>query len=309
MKRRLFKILFIVCIFTNVNADENILLKNYLGFGIKYNTLKETVLQSSLKISELNWNTAIVPYIFDELILKLFDFNFLLGINTVIPVKSGYVTDSDWLFVDKSLLSNYSYHENFIDKNYMFYLKVSYTIPIFLAKFLIQQGLGIMYINEKYSAKNGYYQYSLNENKAVSSNTQKTQLCGTIMSYEISTFLPVCFTNIKIKLSEKQRLFFNLDLFPYMFIDSIDTHILRLVEFYDSMRGGYGFTLETGYVYRFTKTFELALSISCLLLKISGISGSRVIGESSIIERNKEIQSNLKKSSWEIKIGLLQRFN
>ena len=76
-----------------------------------------------------------------------------------------------------------------------------------------------------------------------------------------------------------------------MFIDSIDTHILRLVEFYDSMRGGYGFTLETGYEYRFTKTFELALSISCFLLKISGISGSRVIGESSIIERNKEIQT------------------
>lgn len=305
MKSKICKILFLLHLCTFVSAKENLSVENYINIGTKHNSIKEIVLQSAEKTSELNWKTIVAPLFSDELLLKLYNFDFLLGFNTVIPIKSGYVEDRDWLFSDKNLLSNYSYHKNFIDKDYSIYFKISYNFLIFSKRLILTPLFGLTYSNEKYSAKDGFYQYSLVENKTINSDTTKTTLCGTIMSYEISAFQPICFINMNFKINDKNSLIFGFDFSPYMFIDSVDTHILRLVEFYDSMKGGFGFNLKTGYEFKISDKCNLNFFISYLLLTTSGISGSRQIGENTNFIRDEDVRSGLKKSSFEAKIGFV----
>lgn len=305
MKTKVCRTVFILHLCLSVSAKENFLLKNYVSIGAKHSSIQESVFQSSVKTSELNWNTVIAPSFTEELSLGLYGFNFLIGFNTVIPVKGGCVEDRDWLFSDKTLLSNYSCHENFIDKDYSVYIKASYAVLLFSGHLILNSGIGAMYSNEKYSAKNGYYQYSLIENKAVDSDTVKTDLCGTIMSYEISALLPECFIDADIKLNEKNSIFLGFDFFPYMVVDSVDTHVLRLAEFYDSMKGGFGINLKAGYGYKVSRKCKLDFSVSYSILSAFGISGSRAIGENTSIVKDEDVQSGFNKSCLEVKLGFL----
>lgn len=305
MKSKICKAVFLLHLCFGVSAKENFVLKNYVSIGAKHSSIQESVLQSSVKTSELNWNTIIAPSFTDEFSLELYSFNLSLGFSTVVPVKTGCVEDRDWLFSNKSLLSNYSFHENFIDKDYSVYIKGSYAFSLFSNRLLVNPGIGVIYSNEKYSAKNGYYQYSLIENKAVDSDTAKTVLCGTIMSYEISAFLPECFIDANLKLNEKNSIFLSFDFFPYMIVDSVDTHILRLAEFYDSMKGGFGINLKAGYGYKVSRKIELDFSAAYSILAASGISGSRTVGENTSIVKDEDIQSGFKKSCFEVKFGFL----
>lgn len=303
MKVGLFKILFAVVLCACANANEMFSLENHVSIGIRHQTLKESVFQSATKISEISWKPDIEPCVTNELAFGVSCVSFTFGFSTAIPVKTGSVEDRDWLFPDSSILSNYSRHENFVDKDYMIYGKVAYTAPVLFGRLSIRTGLGIQYDNEKYAAKNGYYQYSLIENKPVDSNTKKTDVYGTGMTYEISAFIPFCFVDARVRIDEKHSCFLSFDYFPYMFIDSVDMHVMRLTEFYDSMRGGYGFKIATGYAYSLTKKISLELAVSYSLLEIFGISSSRAIGESAVFEQDDDIRSGLKKSCGDIHIG------
>lgn len=303
MKARFCFILFAVVLCGGAGADEMFSVENHVSVGMRHQSLAESVFYASAKISEIRWQPDIVPSVTDELVFGVSCVRFSFGFSTAIPLKTGIVEDRDWLSSDSSVLSNYSRHENCVDKDYMLYGTAAYAAPALFGRLFIRAGLGVRYDNEKYAAKDGYYQYSLIENKPVDSNTKKTGLCGTGMTYEISAFIPFCFVDARVRIDERHSCFLSFDCFPYMVIDATDTHIMRLTEFYDSMRGGFGFKVATGYAFSLTKQIAFELSLSYSLLEIFGTSSSRTIGKYAAFERESGVRGGLKKSCGELQLG------
>ena len=307
MKARFCFILFAVVLCGGAGADGMFSVENHVSVGMRHQTLAESVLYASAKISEIRWQPDIVPSVTDELVFGVSCVRFSFGFSTAIPVKTGIVEDRDWLFSGSSALSNYSRHENCVDKDYRIYGTAAYAAPALFGRLFVCAGLGVRYDNEKYAAKDGYYQYSLIENKPVDSSTKKTGLCGTGMTYEISAFIPFCFVDARVRIDERHGCFLRFDCFPYMIVDATDTHIMRLIEFYDSMRGGFGFKVATGYAFSLTKQIALELSLSYSLLEISGTSSSRTIGEYASFEQEAGVRGGLKKSCVELQVGCSYR--
>lgn len=307
MKAWLFLILFGVVLCGGAGADETFSLENHISVGMRHQTLAESVFQSSTKISEISWKPTVVPTVTDELVFGVSCVCFAFGFSSAIPVKTGIVEDRDWLFSDSSVLSNYSRHENLVKKDYMVFAKAAYAAPVLFGRLFIRAGLGMLYDNEKYAAKDGYYQYSSEENKPVDSSTRKVGLSGMGMTYEVSAFIPFCFVDARVRIDERHCCFLSFDCFPYMFIGATDTHIMRLTEFYDSMRGGFGFKVATGYAYSLTKKIALELAVSYSLLEIFGTSSWRTMGGHAAFEQEDGIRSGLKKSCGELQVGFSYR--
>lgn len=306
MKARFCFILFAVVLCGGAGADELFSLENHVSVGMRHQSLAESVFYASSKISEIRWQPDIVPSVTDELVFGVSCVRFSLGFSTAIPVKTGIVEDRDWLFSGSSALSNYSRHEHFVDKDYRVYGTAAYAAPALFGRLFFCAGFGVRYDNEKYAAKNGYYQYE-SGNKPVDSSTKKTDLCGTGMTYEVSAFMPFCFVDARVRIDERHGCFLRFDCFPYMIIDATDTHIMRSIEFYDAMRGGFGFTVATGYACRLTKQIALELSLSYSLLEIFGTSSSRKIGEYAAFEQEAGVRGGLKKSCVELQVGCSYR--
>ncbi|MDE7392727.1 MAG: omptin family outer membrane protease [Treponemataceae bacterium] len=306
MKARFCFILFAAVLCGGAGADGMFSVENHVSVGMRHQSLAESVFYASAKISEIRWQPDIVPSVTDELVFGVSRVRFSFGFSTAIPVKTGIVEDRDWLFSGSSALSNYSRHENYVDKEYRIYGTAAYAAPALFGRLFIRAGLGVRYDNEKYAAKNGYYQYP-SGNRPVDSSTKKTYLCGTGMTYEVSAFMPFCFVDARVRIDERHSCFLSFDCFPYMIVDATDTHIMRLIEFYDSMRGGFGFKVATGYACRLTKQIALELSLSYSLLEISGTSSSRTIGDYAAFERESGVRGGLKKSCGELQVGFSYR--
>lgn len=299
-------VLFAVVLCGGAGADEMFSVENHVSVGMRHQTLAESVFYASSKISEIRWQPDIVPSVTDELAFGVSCVRFSFGFSTAIPIKTGIVEDRDWLFSDSSALSNYSCHENLVKKDFMIFGTAAYVAPALFGRLFMRAGLGVRYDNEKYAARNGYYQYSSGD-KPVDSSTEKVGLQGTLMTYEVSAFIPFCFVDARVRIDERHCCFLRFDCFPYMVIDATDTHIVRSTEFYDALRGGFGFKVTTGYAYSLTKQIALDLAVSYSLLEIFGASSSRAMGESAAFEREAGVRGGLKKSCGELQVGFSYR--
>lgn len=148
-------------------------------------------------------------------------------------------------------------------------LNVGYQLKI--SKISIQPNLIFQYKNQKFSGRNGYYQYpNLGD---WTGNEEKVFLNGNIISYESQYFI-----------------FAGGNLSPYIYGSAVDCHYLRSKEFFDSFSGKFGFDLSCGLNYKKTK---LLLKYSYIPL-LKGETSSKKIGT---VETNSAPDSNYKSGS------------
>lgn len=283
MKKYFFKFLSLFILLNNTYSLEHFSVSNLINLGIKHSSVTETVFDNGNKISELIWKSVVLPEISNEFIIKLYNFNIDMGFLSIIPVNSGNMEDKDFLFSDRTLLSNFSKHDLFIDKDYSLWSKVYYDFVLCSEKIKISPQLGILYKNAKYSAKDGFYQYSFSENQPVSDDTKKEFLRGMVICYETSAIMPIVSLRLIVNFYKRNSINFEIDYSPIFFIDSTDTHILRLTEFYDSIIGYNGVKATLGYSYKCNKKIFITANILYQYVKAEGKSGARVIGEKNEI--------------------------
>lgn len=280
-----------------------------LSLSASNNTVDEFVYQDGNKISLLEWKRPVIPelslygrFCFWKLLLDT-RFNFS------IPIKCGSLEDYDYLSSQEKRISHYSWHELYTDKDF----SIQCTLGV---NFLLQNRLtfipfaGFCYKNKKFTAQNGYLQYPSYEGELWNSSLAKQQTSGMVIAYEQAIWYPYIGLEFVLPLSDFAKFGCSCKYFSYVCVDTLDSHILRLTQFYDSMRNGHIFGTEIFMlinpgVYQRSKT-ALLLSVSYETLFCRGNTYYSVIGtEQAGFIQTKDSESGINDEKLSFSVGFV----
>lgn len=219
-------------------------INNHAVFGFDFNitsgfmhgTAFEYVYQDNKQVSRLEWEEHFVPYINLTGVFSIFDFFISGSALGAVPLKSGEMRDYDYLLSGSNALTNYSEHDALLEYHFDFDTAAGYRFR--RNRFVLAPAFGYNYTVRKWNGKDGFMQYAAAG--ALQGNEKKTPVTGSVITYDqkISYFY--------LSLNAGY-LFFNRVLvsvtgafIPYLWIETLDHHILRDTEFYDTMTGGLG---------------------------------------------------------------------
>lgn len=208
--------------------------------GLKNGRVDEIVYQDEKMISLLEWNVLLLPTI--NLKTNFTIKNFIFDCNCIfaIPTKLGNLKDYDFLSTDDNV-TLFSKHDLIIDNDFSFNFDIGYNF-FQLNNFSLLATIGFSYNNRKYSARDGYVEYAV-----------KNELSGIVISYEQEIWYPFVKFDFTFVPSDFIETSFSTSIFPYIFANTLDSHFLRQVQFYDVMRGGFGVELNFSFVTKFSK--------------------------------------------------------
>lgn len=148
--------------------------------------------------------------------------------------------DYDYLIPNSIEPSNYSWHDNYLDKDFSCDIEGGYIFH--LANWYITPSIGFKYFNRKWTASDGYLQYPATG--AWSGDEQKVSLNGPVISYEQAVWYPYITMELGYNhiFSNENRIKIAIRgaIYPYICAETNDIHFLRNMQFYDSLRGGIG---------------------------------------------------------------------
>ena len=216
--------------------------------------------------------------------LNIWNFFIAVDLFSVVPLASaaGIMEDYDYLLENSDALSNYSKHDLYTDRHFNIMLKIGYSF--FINNFEIEPVVGFSYYTRKWSAIDGFLQYPEDDNEPWTESVPQFNLSGTGISYEQLLRFPFfglhCTYNIKdiFKVSLKALYY------PYIWVEALDSHFIRLKQYYDTMEGGMGANVEISFIYYFNKLKKIGILASFNyegLYTIRGTTSSNVIGISN----------------------------
>jgi plasminogen activator len=205
--------------------------------GIQTGTTQELVYEGGKLISRLNWNDGIVPVSGIAGKMGMYGVFIKMGMKFAIPVKSGTMEDYDFLISNSTEPSHYSQHDAYLDKGFSFCVEGGCEFRFL--NWTVTPALGFQYRNRKWTAADGYLQYPLTG--LWTGNETKTEVNGPVISYEQAVWFPFGALEIGYIYAGrhgKYRYAIGLSLCPYTWAETNDTHFLRSMQFYDTLRGG-----------------------------------------------------------------------
>lgn len=192
----------------------------------------------------------------------------------------------------------YSYHDVYVDKFYAFDLGIYKSFPFMDWKNLITFGISCSYTNSKFAAQDGFLQYPVSG--YWTGKEEKKNVSGTVLMYEISVLQPQLHVGLHT-LSGSTMASVLINYAPYCFISTLDSHIVRQVQFFDKNNGSQALELEIRlnqgnlfYILSVNKTFFH-----------KGISSSSPTGLATkdfVIDEKS--QSGFEQSSFRFSVGL-----
>ena len=252
-------------------ADEESILDYSIitFFGIKNGSVNELVYENENQISKLVWDQSMSPQFGIDINFKIWRFFIKTQQINSIPIKSGYLEDFDYLTSNANEISHYSKHDSYLDKDF-----------------------SANYQNRKWSAQDGFLQYPLIEGNPWTGNEPKQSLTGTVISYEQSLWYPYFGLENIVHINSSLFLGILAFYYPYVSIDSLDSHFLRSKQFYDIMRDGSGVKIEGWLVimpFKTQKSVGIKIAANYENFSSYGNSSTNNIG----INNNKFIQSDI----------------
>jgi outer membrane protease len=274
------------------------------SIAIKNALAQEYAYKDEKLISRLDWQNQSIPVFSCTAQAELFNFIVRTKIDTAIPSKNGVMEDYDFLIENTADPSQYSNHDAYIDKDFTATSEIGYGFRF--SGWEILPALGFSYINRKWTAQDGYMQYPVYG--IWTGNEQKQHISGTVISYEQAVWFP--FLSLTVGYTFKNRFGFSLSGYMTFFIQSetIDTHFLRLLRFYDTMENGaaWGVSLK---LYYFISQKQLAFFIGGGYSAISNLTGNTSSSNIGVNAGNLIIdeggQSKMKTQSLMVSLGII----
>ncbi len=228
-------------------------------------------------LSKLAWKQYITPQInliYNARVNSVF---FNAQLTSSIPLNSGIMEDFDYETSVKDAVTKYSIHDLTVDKSFAFKLHVAYRFNV-TNSYKIQPLVGFSYQNRMFTAHDGYYQYAP-DGQLWDESLSKVALTGAGISYEQTIMYPfVGFENIFYVKDVICNV--SLSFFPYIFVDALDNHYLRTLQFYDKMRGGTVLNVGTSVYVPFKKNdFGLKFGIGYEYFTSKGTSAYNNLGK------------------------------
>lgn len=237
------------------------------SIGVKSGKVDELVFENEKMISHLEWNILFLPTMNLKTNFEFNNFIFNFNCTSVVPTKIGNLKDYDFLSTDNNV-THFSKHDLIIDNDFSFNFDIGYNF-LQLNKFSLLATIGFSYDNRKYSARDGYVEYAV-----------KNELSGIVISYEQEIWYPFVKFDFAFIPNGFFEIKFSTLVFPYIFANTLDSHFLRQVQFYDVMRGGFGGELNLSLIAKFSKIDNLLFKTSLTYQGMSckGISFTNNIG-------------------------------
>ena len=159
--------------------------------------------------------------------------------------------DFDYLTDISDVVSHFSEHDIYVDKDFSLNTIIGYKIQ---KRFQIIPFIGYSYQNKKFTAQNGYLQYPLISGEPWTGDEKKTLLSGIVITYEQAIWFPFAGIELLIPINEMIKTGIKGVYYPYINISTIDSHFLRMTQFYDKMNSSSGGKLEIeSIIYPFKK--------------------------------------------------------
>lgn len=241
--------------------------------GFSFSKIDELVYSNNIKESHLEWNNC-KPCLGINAAFSIENFMCDFTVQSAIPVALGKVTDKDFFVSEENAISMFSEHNLITDKDYSIELNLSYKVNLPV----LQMGFGVsgIYSNTKMEASDGYLQYP-DGNQEWTGNENKDFLNGTVISYEQSRFF-VGMTMFVQK--DFSCLCFSLkgSFYPFVGVDCIDNHVLRSVQFLDSMKKGFAYSVKFNTEWKINKKNSLFLDTSFSYLTAEGNTSVNPLG-------------------------------
>jgi len=208
--------------------------------------------QANYKNSELFWPVQPMVYAGAGLSLETNrGFFASLDLRQGIPGKTGTMTDSDFLNGDGAK-THYSESDSYTERAVLVDLLLGYDMPM-RGALRVAGYLGFSYMDFKWSARDGYYQYPTNENDYYlnsggnlvlgtstpwSAGETKTPLYGTGILYEQAYLIGVLGLRASYRLLPALSLGAAISFSPLAYCYTEDNHEERSIDFFSSLRGG-----------------------------------------------------------------------
>lgn len=221
--------------------------------GMRYGMVQEIVYYGNYDLmSRLDWDQKPSPFLGVEAGMDIQRFSLALAVSLGFPLRTGQMEDFDWLNTDHSVLTHYSIHEAYLDKDFSAQAKLSYRM-VDSDGFDVAPVLGISYRNRLWRGENGYGQYQdkINgEYPAWHEDVEKSYFTGTVISYEQLIIHPSVGLAMGWTLKNDWNIALAGDWFPYIWVDALDNHYRGTdkepygLQFRDIMNRGMGWGAE-----------------------------------------------------------------
>ena len=236
-------------------------------------------------LSELNWEQKplFMPGIKGRLGYK--NLFLELGAKTALQENCGTVYDSDWLNVSAllgcsddyaSIKTNYSESDCVLDSYYQLSAKLEYQTQI-NQSITFSPFAEFEYSYSSYYAKEGWALYSNDITKILDGyyhsysdpdNSYEVTFSGNVMQLERITYFTWLGAELNASLSPKVSLAFSFALSPFVYIQSLDSHLLKGTYYLDEMYGILkGTREELSFTFRATEKSSIIFSIQGYMIE------------------------------------------
>jgi outer membrane protease len=274
--------------------------------GLLTGTTREYVYEGDKCISRLDWQDNAVPVVSFSGEAALGGVFLRLEMTTTIPVRCGIMEDYDFLVAGSDEPSLYSKHDAYLDKYFAGAVTLGYDFRI--SDWRITPSAAFAYRNRKWTAQDGFLQYPVSG--LWTGEEPKQHVYGPLISYEQAVWFPA--VGLEAGYLLKRRFLFSVsgNLYPVLGADTVDNHLLRSVQFYDTMREGFGGNINITFQYLFGGTERIALKVRAgyETIDLKGNTAMRETGVSDgILLVTEGYGSRMKSGQWTVTLGFVYR--
>jgi plasminogen activator len=308
-KRKNFGFFCFLAIFFHqiVLAQSNISFSLASEGGAFGGTTHEYVYEGGKCISRLDWKDSAVPALSFSGQAELSGVFLRLEMTSAVPVQCGTMEDYDFLDAGSNETSLYSKHNAYLDKYFDSSVSLGYDLRLRNWRIIPSAGLG--YRNRKWTAADGFMQYPASG--LWTGDEPKQELYGPVISYEQAVWFPVITLKTGYAPSKRFLLWVSGSLYPFMWGDTIDNHLLRSEQFYDTLREGFGGGTNIGFQYYFNGKERIALEVSAGYETIT-LKGKTAMRETGVSDGTLLVTegygSRMKNGQWIFALGFVCRF-
>jgi outer membrane protease len=230
-----------------------------------------------------------------------------LSIKFGIPMASGTMEDRDWL-KETDILTNFSSHDAYIQSALLLDIAGGISIPI-VQTVAIKALVSFSYMRFSWNAKDGTGRY-MKQNKDgdyLENEWYRLTWQGTVISYEQAWVIISPGLGLSWPFFRTLGLDFRFFTSPLVFVNGLDIHIERKLQFSDTLR--WGLYLEPVLDFSFNPTRYISLILHGSWRYITGTRGDTVttstVSNSAVLEKSAD-QAGVGYSAFDV--GLFVKF-
>jgi outer membrane protease len=270
-----------------------------LEFGFFYGTTSEFVYEGDRVLSRLDWQEHFIPFLTIAGTFEVKNVILYLNLTSGLPGKGGVMEDYDFLDSGDAAHTHYSQHRAGLEDHLEINPSVGYRFR--LGDFSITPAVNFTYQARTWAATDGYTQYP---------GQEKRDMAGEVITYEETAWFPGVSLTLDYSFWNRFNVSVEGRFYPYMEFSTIDTHILRLTQFYDSMKGGAGgyAGLSLCYNPRHSGSMGFMAAVAwegVYSFKGTISSGAVGYGEPDELVVSRADQSKLESSVWWFSLGIV----